>query len=281
MRAINGQYRAKIDGTIVGFECKLNPMAIKFSKSLLVAVFIAIFVHGLFFMIFKVRSGSEVSREAKPVIDIRLLVGSNRMADTVEAKNPVASRQIDEGPSKATPSQSPKIVDSIAKPAGPISDPEANKTGVSRPITAGLLSQQIAEVSASINQHRETEISQRHIRFLSDIKEHREVAAAYEQAWQVKIERIGNLNYPDEARRQGLSGSLLLAVAINKDGSVYSVQILQSSGQSVLDAAAKKIIELSAPFADLPEELQSEADILVITRTWRFNGDYHFETRSH
>ena len=256
-------------------------MAIKVSKSLLIAIFIAIFVHALFFMIFKVRSGSEVSREAKPVIDIRLLVGSNRMADTAKAKNPAASRQIDEGPSKSAPAQSPKIVDSIAKPAGPISDTEANKTGVSRPITAGLLSQQIAEVSASINQHRETAISQRHIRFLSDIKEHREVAAAYEQAWQVKIERIGNLNYPDEARRQGLSGSLLLAVAINKDGSVYSVQILQSSGQSVLDEAAKKIIELSAPFADLPEELQSEADILVITRTWRFNGDYHFETRSH
>jgi protein TonB len=102
---------------------------------------------------------------------------------------------------------------------------------------------------------------------------------AYEQAWQEKVERIGNLNYPEQARREKLSGVLVLAVAIRQDGSLYSVQVLQPSGQPVLDEAAKHIVNLAAPFAGFPEELKKDAQILVITRTWRFLSNYRLETQ--
>jgi protein TonB len=98
--------------------------------------------------------------------------------------------------------------------------------------------------------------------------------ARYVEDWRLKIERIGNLNYPEAARQLSLYGSLLITVAIKSDGSVESVEINRSSGQSVLDAAAVRIVEMSAPFAPFPPEIKHDTDVLYITRTWMFTkGD--------
>ncbi|MFQ5935137.1 MAG: TonB family protein [Acidiferrobacterales bacterium] len=95
--------------------------------------------------------------------------------------------------------------------------------------------------------------------------------AAYMKAWEAKVERIGNLNYPDEARRRGLSGQLRLDVALNPDGSVNTITVRKSSGHAVLDDAARRIVQLAAPFPPFPQNIREETDILHITRTWRFN----------
>ena len=69
-------------------------------------------------------------------------------------------------------------------------------------------------------------------------------------------------------------GSLLLTVSIRSDGSVEAVEINRSSGHSVLDAAAVKIVEMSAPFAAFPPDIRRDTDVLHITRTWMFTkGD--------
>ncbi|MBK6725863.1 MAG: energy transducer TonB [Xanthomonadales bacterium] len=93
--------------------------------------------------------------------------------------------------------------------------------------------------------------------------------AAYMRSWVAKIERIGNLNYPDEARRKQVHGGLVLTVAVNRDGSVERIDIIQSSGNEVLDQAAIRIVELGAPFSPLPAS-NEQIDILHITRTWQF-----------
>jgi len=98
--------------------------------------------------------------------------------------------------------------------------------------------------------------------------------ARYVEDWRAKIERIGNLNYPEAARSLKLYGSLLLTVSIRSDGSVESVEINRSSGQRVLDAAAVRIVEMSAPFAAFPPDIKRDTDVLHITRTWMFTkGD--------
>ena len=98
--------------------------------------------------------------------------------------------------------------------------------------------------------------------------------ARYVEDWRLKIERIGNLNYPQAARDLQLHGSLLLTVSIRADGSVESVQVNRSSGHRVLDAAAVHIVEMSAPFAAFPPDIKRDTDILHITRTWSFTkGD--------
>ncbi|MEO8010135.1 MAG: TonB family protein [Dokdonella sp.] len=93
--------------------------------------------------------------------------------------------------------------------------------------------------------------------------------AAYMNAWVARVERIGNLNYPDEARRQELFGQLVLTVGLNRDGSVKSIDIIQASGHKVLDDAAIRVVNLSAPFNPLPQDSEV-IDELYITRTWQY-----------
>ena len=98
--------------------------------------------------------------------------------------------------------------------------------------------------------------------------------ARYVEDWRLKVERIGNMNYPEAARAQKLYGSLLLTVGIRADGSVESIAVDRTSGQKVLDAAAARIVELAAPFAVFPPDIKRDTDILYITRTWTFSpGD--------
>lgn len=96
--------------------------------------------------------------------------------------------------------------------------------------------------------------------------------ASYMRSWVSKVERVGNMNYPEQARRQGLAGALVLSVDVLKDGSVNQIRLLKSSGYDVLDEAAIRIVRLSAPFAPLPEEIRREYDVLTITRTWQFSS---------
>src|SRR5690554_536878 len=94
--------------------------------------------------------------------------------------------------------------------------------------------------------------------------------AWYVQNWVGKVTRVGNINYPTEARRAGIYGDLRMLVSLRKDGTIKEVAILQSSGSTVLDDAAIRIVRMAAPFAPFPEEMRQEADELEIIRTWSF-----------
>jgi periplasmic protein TonB len=97
--------------------------------------------------------------------------------------------------------------------------------------------------------------------------------AQYEEDWRAKVERLGTLNYPAEARGR-VYGNLRLTVTIRPDGSVQTVELDRSSGLKVLDAAAFKIVKMAAPFAAFPPDIRRDTDLLVITRTWFFGqGD--------
>jgi len=98
--------------------------------------------------------------------------------------------------------------------------------------------------------------------------------ARYVEDWRMKVERIGNMNYPEAARVNKLYGKLLLTVSIRSDGSVERVEVNKSSGQRILDAAAVKIVEMAGPYAPFPSDIKRDTDILHITRTWTFaKGD--------
>ncbi len=92
----------------------------------------------------------------------------------------------------------------------------------------------------------------------------------YLDAWKKKVERIGNINYPDEARRMKLFGNLILRVSLRANGTIYEIRVLRTSGHKVLDDAAIRIVRLAAPYAPFPDEIRKETDILDITRTWQF-----------
>lgn len=129
-------------------------------------------------------------------------------------------------------------------------------------------SMQMARLASEIDRQAQAYAKRPKRKFIS--ANTREYAYAnYMAAWVARVERVGNLNYPDEARRRNLEGSLVLTVAINKDGSLERIDIIRPSGHQTLDDAAKRIVELSAPFTPVPKG-DEEVDILHITRTWQF-----------
>jgi protein TonB len=100
----------------------------------------------------------------------------------------------------------------------------------------------------------------------------------YLEDWRRKVERIGAMNYPEEARGK-FFGSLVLSVALRPDGSVDRITVIRSSGNPVLDDAAKRIVTFASPFAPFPPDIRQETDYLDITRTWSFTRGNALETR--
>ena len=103
--------------------------------------------------------------------------------------------------------------------------------------------------------------------------------ALYVESWRQKVERIGNMNYPEAAKAQKLYGQLRMTVSIKADGSLEKVVIDQPSNHKVLDDAAKRIVELAAPYAVFPDDIKKDTDILDITRTWTFTQEDALETK--
>jgi protein TonB len=127
----------------------------------------------------------------------------------------------------------------------------------------------IAALSAEIDRKLESRAQRPRQKFISaSTREYK--YAAYMEAWRAKVERIGNLNYPEAARQQGLSGSLILDVGLKPDGSIDDIIIRKSSGHKLLDDAAVRIVQLAAPYSPFTDDIKSETDILHITRTWQF-----------
>jgi periplasmic protein TonB len=97
--------------------------------------------------------------------------------------------------------------------------------------------------------------------------------ASYIETWRQKVEKIGNLNYPEAAKAQQLYGQLQTTIAIKSDGTIEYVEISRSSGHKVLDDAAIRIIKQAAPFAEFSADMRKDSDIIEIVRTWTFTHE--------
>ncbi|MDV6342519.1 TonB family protein [Nitrosomonas sp. Is24] len=134
-----------------------------------------------------------------------------------------------------------------------------------------LRSLDIARLRAQIDQDHDSYQKRPKRKFVgARTKEYR--FARYVEDWRIKVERIGNLNYPEAARKEKLYGNLQLTVGIRADGSLESIEINRSSGEKILDEAAVNIVKLAGQngFAPFPPDISQDTDILHITRTWVF-----------
>jgi protein TonB len=100
--------------------------------------------------------------------------------------------------------------------------------------------------------------------------------ARYIEDWRVKVEKVGEVNYPQAARDQKIYGTLVVTVSIKADGSLDRVELNRPSGVKMLDEAAIRIVKLAAPFAPFPADIAKDTDILSITRTWMFTRSDQF-----
>ncbi|WP_416770846.1 TonB family protein [Pseudomonas sp. RHF3.3-3] len=188
------------------------------------------------------------------------------------ATPPPAKPQVSEAtPKAAVATVAPKPKKTVTRHEEP--KPEATPRAETPTFDSSQLSSDIASLEAELAKERQLYAKRPRIHRLSAASTMRDKGAWYKDEWRKKVERIGNLNYPEEARRQQIYGSLRLMVSINRDGSLYEVLVLESSGQPLLDQAAQRIVRLAAPFAPFTGDL-SDIDRLEIIRTWRFaRGD--------
>lgn len=147
-----------------------------------------------------------------------------------------------------------------------------------QPSAASLLaiSHEIASLNAKVERNLVAKSERPKRKFISASTQEYKYAS-YMEAWRAKVERVGNLNYPEKARKRKLTGSLVLAVALNPDGSINDIIVRRSSGHKVLDDSAIRIVRLAAPFSPFPDAIIKETDILHITRTWQFLNNRGFK----
>jgi len=160
---------------------------------------------------------------------------------------------------------------SDAKVASAPSQPQPQPETPALPNTADLMqrSLEVARLEAQISKDWDEYQKRPRRRFVgARTQEFR--FARYIEDWRLKIERVGELNYPQAARDQRIYGSLVLTVSIKADGALDKIEINRSSGQKVLDEAAIHIVRLAAPFSAFPADIAKDTDILSITRTWTF-----------
>lgn len=187
---------------------------------------------------------------------------------SVQLQPPLAATETPEPDRAMEPSSTPEVLQAEANPAEALEAPPPPPV-VDATQILGSRDREIARLTASLDA-RTTAYANRQRRKSVSASTREFRYASYLGAWARKVERIGNLNYPQAAKDQHIYGSLILHVAVRRDGSVEAIRIVRSSGQDVLDQAAVKIVELAAPFAPFPPEIAAETDVLDIIRTWQF-----------
>lgn len=159
----------------------------------------------------------------------------------------------------------------VAKPAARLAEPARRNSGTrvggAGPLDSAALLGQIASLDAGMQRSasggdREQRVS------LADT---RSLAGFYAADWARKVTRVGELNFPDAARRLEPGSGPLLEVVIRADGRLREVRVLRSSGSAELDQAARRIVELAAPYPPFPLELRRQIDLLRIAAPWRFD----------
>ena len=132
---------------------------------------------------------------------------------------------------------------------------------------------EIAKLVAELRQEESDYAKRPRVNYIDTLSAKTATEATYVHEWVEKVERVGNLNYPDEVRNSRLSGTLILSVLLNHDGTVEWMDIQSSAGSSLLDESAKRIVNLASPYKSFPAEMRENYDQLMITRTWLFGKD--------
>ncbi len=109
------------------------------------------------------------------------------------------------------------------------------------------------------------------VKMLNANSEQSTIEAKYLNAWQRKIERVGHSFLKKEYPQLNLT-QLRLVVSIDSFGNLIETEIIDSSGNSNIDAIAQEIVRLASPFEPFSSEMMSEYEILQVDRIWKFGS---------
>ncbi|WP_269618834.1 energy transducer TonB [Zhongshania sp. BJYM1] len=132
------------------------------------------------------------------------------------------------------------------------------------------LSENISALEAQLEKLNQNYASMPRPKFITSVATKGSPDALYLNRWEKRVEKVGNANYPEEARKKGIEGELRLLLMLMPDGRIDEVRILSSSGSAILDRAAHRIVRLAAPYEAIPSDVLDGKNRLGIVRTWRF-----------
>ena len=212
--------------------------------------------------------------------------GSGTEEEAVEMTSPqpseISQQEIaevqPEPPSRVEPRQQQEqpVVQTQAQSERQAAEPDATEPETNEPLPVkekkSLMerSLEIASLEARFDQQRRAYAKKPRVMRVTAASTLKSTNAWYVQNWVSKVTRVGNINYPTEARRAGIYGTLRMLVSLQKDGTIKELAILESSGSTVLDDAAIRIVRMAAPFAPFPDDMREDVDELEIIRTWVF-----------
>lgn len=214
----------------------------------------------------------ELDKTALPSTDELAQFDDNQIRDIQPLQQSASQRQVQDPNDKIiTTLGTSKQQIAIQQP-----NPDDRKVEMSKEERLAMIqrSLEIASLEAQLEEQKQQHAKRPRKRQLTSVSTKESRDAYYLYGWSKKIETVGNLNYPSEARRKKIYGSLRLMVSVRADGSVQEVRVLKSSGFKILDQAAIDIVRLASPFAAFPPDIRKDTDILEIIRTWQFEkGD--------
>jgi protein TonB len=103
------------------------------------------------------------------------------------------------------------------------------------------------------------------------------VYALYYDHLRRAIEDRGTENFP-QLNGKKLYGELTMIVTINHDGRVLDTEVVQSSGQRVLDRRAQAIARSAGPFENFSKDMRRQADQIAVVSRFKFTRDDLLET---
>lgn len=214
---------------------------------------------------------AQAHQQGSGSLDKKALPSTTQMADfhnnTIQEVSPAAQKKSANATDKqaviSTKASSKKIT---AQQRLEISNPSPEQAD-----SASLLQRnmEIASLEARLAQEKQRYAKRPRKKQLTAASTQQAADAAYLDSWRTRIETIGNQDY-EALGVNNLYGQLRLLVALNADGTIQQIQVLQSSGQKIVDAAAIKVVRMAAPFDPFPPDLRKDTDILEIIRTWKF-----------
>jgi periplasmic protein TonB len=237
--------------------------------SLLLAIILSFLLHLIVIKNFSFKIFQSNNQEVFDEMEITIIKPINLFPSESEEASPNNTKLVSKKPLIISDKQINNKNDSNQK----IKNPEVTKKSNSKLIDTSKILSRISKIDFSTktenrkNQQRVKSISANTTDYLYRL---------YFEAWRQKVEQIGAMNYPREASKLGMFGSLRLTVSLNSDGMIEKLFINKSSGYKELDEAALNIVKLGAPYAKFPTEIQKEVDIINITRKWKFTERNNF-----
>lgn len=136
--------------------------------------------------------------------------------------------------------------------------------------------QQLVKLLAEIEKRINEENARPKKRYISPATRE-EVYAVYYDALRRKVEDKGTENFPEQAGKK-LYGELTMIVTVNHDGQVLATEIVQSSGNPLLDSRAAAIARSAGPFGQFGTAMRAKADQIAVVSRFKFTREQTLET---